>query len=523
MRLPTKEFAVLLACAGVGSSLQADIPADLPVASLISSAKSHLATGSPRDALAYFDAAVARDPTNYLTIFQRGATYLSLGRDTQAIDDFNRVLELKPDFDGALLQRSRIKSRSADWAGAKEDLVKAGKRSSPEYVELDEAQTAEKAAEHAEAKGDWETCVSQSSVAIMKASVALNLRRLRAHCRFEKGDIQEALGDLAHILQISPGSVEPHLQISSTLFYALGDHERAIAQIRKCLHSDPDSKACSRLFRKEKQYVKSLNQLQEFKEKRKFTNAINLLVGTKDESGMIDDVKEDIKEAREAGHIHPNAPDELYTSLVETACEVYRAMNSKKAKTYCADILQLKPHSLHGLLYQAQAFIDEDEFDRAINTLNTAKEHHQSSREVQELLQKAQVLLKRSKQKDYYKVLGVSRDADDRTIKRAYRQLTKLHHPDKAMSQGISKEDAEKKMASINEAYEVLSDPELRARFDNGDDPNDPESGRGGPFQGHPFAGGRGGGGQQFFFQQGGGGGGAQFKFNGFPGGGFPF
>lgn len=93
------------------------------------------------------------------------------------------------------------------------------------------------------------------------------------------------------------------------------------------------------------------------------------------------------------------------------------------------------------------------------------------------------------------------------------------------MSQGVTKEDAEKKMASINEAYEVLSDPELRARFDNGDDPNDPESGRGGPFQGHPFAGGRGGGGgQQFFFQQGGGGGGAQFKFNGFPGGGgFPF
>uniref|UniRef100_A0A093V579 DnaJ like subfamily C member 3 n=1 Tax=Talaromyces marneffei PM1 TaxID=1077442 RepID=A0A093V579_TALMA len=482
MRLPTKEFAVLLACAGVGSSLQADIPADLPVASLISSAKSHLATGSPRDALAYFDAAVARDPTNYLTIFQRGATYLSLGRDTQAIDDFNRVLKLKPDFDGALLQRSRIKSRSADWTGAKEDLVKAGKKSSPEYVELDEAQTAEKAAEQAEAKGDWET---------------------------------------THTTNF-PGSVEPHLQISSTLFYSLGDYERAIAQIRKCLHSDPDSKSCSRLFRKEKQYVKSLNKLQEFKEKRKFTNAINILVGTKDESGMIDDVKEDVKEAREAGYIHPNAPNELYASLIEVTCEIYRAMNSKKAKTYCADILQLKPHSLHGLLYQAQTYIDEDEFERAINTLTTAKEHHQSSREVQELLQKAQVLLKRSKQKDYYKILGVSRDADDRTIKRAYRQLTKIHHPDKAMSQGVSKEDAETKMASINEAYEVLSDPELRARFDNGDDPNDPESGRGGPFQGHPFAGGRGGGGQQFFFQQGGGGGGAQFKFNGFPGG-FPF
>lgn len=189
----------------------------------------------------------------------------------------------------------------------------------------------------------------------------------------------------------------------------------------------------------------------------------------------------------------------------------------KKAGPYCAEALQLVPNSLAGLLYQAQTAIDEDRFEDAIRTLESAKEHHPGSQEAQSLQQKAQALLKRSKQKDYYKVLGISRDADDRTIKRAYRQLVKLHHPDKAHSQGVSKEQAEKKMAAINEAYEVLSDGELRTRFDNGDDPNDPESQqqRGNPFQGSPF--GHGGGQQQFFFQQGGspfqGGGG--FKFPG--------
>lgn len=192
---------------------------------------------------------------------------------------------------------------------------------------------------------------------------------------------------------------------------------------------------------------------------------------------------------------------------------------TKKAGPYCAESLQLVPHSLHGLLFRAQTELNEDRFEDAIRTLNTAKEHHGQSQDVQSLLQKAHTLLKRSKQKDYYKVLGVSRDADERTIKKAYRQLTKQHHPDKARSQGITKEEAEKKMASINEAYEVLGDPELRTRFDNGDDPNDPEAQRGNPFQGSPFGAG---GGQQFFFQQGG----PQFKFSGggFPGGGgFPF
>jgi len=66
-------------------------------------------------------------------------------------------------------------------------------------------------------------------------------------------------------------------------------------------------------------------------------------------------------------------------------------------------------------------------------------------------------------------------------------------------------------MAAVNEAYEVLSTPELRARFDNGEDPMDPES-QGGPGgYGHPFQQG----GPQFF-QHGspfGGGGGQNFHF----------
>jgi len=147
--------------------------------------------------------------------------------------------------------------------------------------------------------------------------------------------------------------------------------------------------------------------------------------------------------------------------------------------------------------------------------LEAAKEHHQTQA-VQSLLEEANMLLRRSKQKDYYKILGVGRDADERDIKRAYRKLTKEFHPDKAVARGIPKEEAEKKMASINEAYETLSDPELRARVDRGDDPNDPTQQQGGnPFHGSPF----GGHGQQFHFRGGPGGfSGGDFQFN-FPGG----
>ncbi|WP_305909680.1 DnaJ C-terminal domain-containing protein [Methylomarinum sp. Ch1-1] len=63
--------------------------------------------------------------------------------------------------------------------------------------------------------------------------------------------------------------------------------------------------------------------------------------------------------------------------------------------------------------------------------------------------------------KDYYKIMGVSRDASKDEIKRAYRKLARKYHPD------VSKEpDAEARFKEVGEAYEVLKDPEKRAAYD---------------------------------------------------------
>ena len=63
--------------------------------------------------------------------------------------------------------------------------------------------------------------------------------------------------------------------------------------------------------------------------------------------------------------------------------------------------------------------------------------------------------------KDYYKVMGVARDATDAQIKQAYRKLARKYHPD------VSKEkDAEARFKDVGEAYEVLKDPEKRAAYD---------------------------------------------------------
>jgi molecular chaperone DnaJ len=64
--------------------------------------------------------------------------------------------------------------------------------------------------------------------------------------------------------------------------------------------------------------------------------------------------------------------------------------------------------------------------------------------------------------KDFYEVLGVNRNASADEIKRAYRTLARKHHPDVAEN----KAEAEHRFKEINEAYEVLSDPQKRAQYD---------------------------------------------------------
>src|SRR5690242_8657270 len=64
--------------------------------------------------------------------------------------------------------------------------------------------------------------------------------------------------------------------------------------------------------------------------------------------------------------------------------------------------------------------------------------------------------------KDYYKILGVGRQADKQEIQKAFRRLARQYHPDA----NPGNKEAEDKFKELNEAYEVLSDPDKRAQYD---------------------------------------------------------
>src|SRR5438128_492564 len=107
--------------------------------------------------------------------------------------------------------------------------------------------------------------------------------------------------------------------------------------------------------------------------------------------------------------------------------------------------------------------------------------------------------------RDYYEKLGVPKAATEDEIRSAFRKLARKHHPDVAKD----KKAAEEKFKEINEAYEVLGDPEKRKKYDQlGADWNRPGGFQPPPQWGpQPTEGG--------YYQWGGDGGGVQFEFGG--------
>ena len=108
-------------------------------------------------------------------------------------------------------------------------------------------------------------------------------------------------------------------------------------------------------------------------------------------------------------------------------------------------------------------------------------EHSQPARKG---LDQAQKLLRRSKEEDYYKLLNVSRSATSREIKRAYHRLAVEYHPDKNKDKDeAEREEAETKFKAMAQAYEILSDDDLRRKYDAGEEvtgqPNEQEHGGG--------------------------------------------
>uniref|UniRef100_A0A8C8S191 J domain-containing protein n=1 Tax=Pelusios castaneus TaxID=367368 RepID=A0A8C8S191_9SAUR len=402
-----------------------------------------LAAGQLAEALSHYHSAVEIDPKNYLTYYKRATIYLAMGKFRSALPDLSKAIELKPDFLAARLQRGNILLKQGNTEEAKQDFE----------------------AVVSAARWPWRDCsLSQcSGIAVPYHCTGADQAVLNPCSGGERLCAQGC--DITGHRLLPPGAQLRSLLWLRALPRGQGRNQGGTGfletwvltprhlpllspisrQVRECLKLDQDDKACFAHYKQVKKLSKQLESAEEH---------------VKTSGGTL------------------NSP-----------CCISRDKWAQEAIDVCTEAHQRDPRNVFILRDRAEAYILNEEFQK---DYQEAKEFDGENEEVKEGLERAQKLLKQSKKRDYYKILGIRRNANKQEIIKAYRKLAQQWHPDNFQSED-EKREAEKKFIDIAAAKEVLTDPEMRQKFDSGDDPLDPENQQGGghphqwPFEFNPF------------------------------------
>lgn len=417
---------------------------------------------------------VEGDPTNYLTLFKRGTIYMALGKTRFAIQDFKQVLDLKPDFTAARIQRATVYLKCGEYneAAADYQLVL---QEEPYNEVVDEslsritsATEQWKIVQGLIERRDHRSAIGMLTQLLELSPWSVTFRKARADAYVQTNDYLAAISDLRSVNKLSQDSTEGYYQLAIFL-YRIGHVTNALKEIRECLKLDPEHHQCFPFYKKIRKVEKGLTSAEQAKEKKNYAECIEsaeISLKHEKEEQMV------IFEARSL-LCHCLMRDEQYAKALSHCNEALDVRND--AQIYCD---------------RAEAYLGSEMYDDAIHDYQEALNLDENLQRAKEGLEKAKRLQKQAERRDYYKILGVKRNASKQEIIKAYRKAAQKWHPDNF--QGDEKKIAEKKFIDIAAAKEVLTDAEKRKQFDNGQDPLDPESGQhSGPHGfhgGNPFA-----------------------------------
>ncbi|KAI7901239.1 uncharacterized protein BX663DRAFT_457420 [Cokeromyces recurvatus] len=445
---------------------------------LVDEGNQYLITGRFNEAITSFDAAIQQDSSDYILYYKRATAYLSLGKLSSAISDFTAILKLRPGFQKALLERAKIYINIGEFTLAETDLLDHKDHASDEQLKsllasVQYAKEQYKLGQQALDNQHYDLCIQHMTEVIRISSQNSQWRLLRAQCHFEKGEIEEAIHDYTRIAHLNPSDKNILINLANLNYFSLYEPDKALNQVKQCIHYDPEDRQCKTLFRFIKRIEKEMKKadLPTLLEDSHHTNP----------GGFVNEIDEAFNKLKDNLNMTiRNIPKRLHLKLYTLAC-MAQEYKLEQVEKWCNAALKIEPNHVEILKKLGEMKLNINDFEGAVRYLERALEAtEQKDRQIRHLLQRAQQLLRQSKRRDYYKILNVNRDADAKTIKKAYRKLAHEWHPDKYNGE-LAKEQVESKMADINQAYEVLSDPDKRQQFDNGFDPYDPEANQ------HPF------------------------------------
>lgn len=272
--------------------------------------------------------------------------------------------------------------------------------------------------------------------------------KVEALCGKKKWDDAKCIcNDLVRSFPSDPEA----LYYRAKVMYSQGNLSATVSHCQEAMRCDPDFASARNLLRQ----ARNIESLKE---------AGNASFKTCDYATAI-------QKYNEAGAIDPSNESITLTLDSNRAQALLKSAQHAEAIVVCNKILKIDKQHFKALRTRARAKKANSEFDAAIADFEAAAKIAPTPKDKTEIMKEiktTKVLIARSKYIDHYKILGVSRNASDDDIKKAFRRQSLIHHPDKGGN--------EEKFKEINESYTVLQDPQSRRTFDL-IDPDNPSGG----------------------------------------------
>lgn len=404
----------------------------------------------------------------------RAACYMMLGRYKDAFDDARKSIQLDDQYLKGYIRVLKCSLALGDIATAEQSINNIKQLSMNANTNND----------------DTNNTVLQSIDNEIKSLNIIKLYTDEAQKAYEKSDYRKVVYCMDRLLEQCPACVKYKLMKAECLAY-LTRYQEAQEIANDILHIDKSNADAI--------YVRGMCLFYEDNIDRAFSHFQHVLRLAPDHTKAMNIYKRAklLKQKKDEGNqaFKNNKFDEAYALYTEalkidqfnaiTNAKLYfnraivlsRLNKLPEAIADCNEALKLDENYLKALLRRAKCYMDSQDYESAVRDYEKACKLDKS-RENKRLLQDAKLALKKSKRKDYYKILGIDKNASEDDIKKAYRKRALVHHPDRhANASENERKEQERKFKELGEAYGILSDPKKKARYDNGHDIDDLDGG----------------------------------------------
>jgi DnaJ family protein C protein 7 len=386
--------------------------------------------------------AIEADPTNGTYRSNRAAALMSANKHSEALEDCKTANELDPGNQKILMRLGRLYTS----LGRPDEALEAFHSINPpaSAKDMQPALTMQKHIQQAQEVTENEGSGSMVIYALNEAEKGLGAgisrprkwQLLRGEAYLRMGGVN-SLGEAQNVAMslLRNNNQDPEaLVLRGRALYAQGENDKALQHFRQALNCDPDMKSA----------VKNLRMVQKLERLKQDGNAAF-------KSGRYQAAIDTYTQALEVDPNNKNTNSKILQN---------RALCQSKLKKWtsaiadCDKALQLDPSYTKARKTRAKALGESGNWEEASRELKAIHEENPSEPGIAQDIRNAELELKKSKRKDYYKILGIEKDATEQEIKKAYRKLAIIHHPDK----NPDDEGAADRFKEIQEAHETLSD-----------------------------------------------------------------